>query len=80
MLKHVDASITFFGLPRFTSVPVWDRSSCLHEALMGSIQNWIALAINPKLVQIVDRLQAIPCKSVPVWDQSCSGSIQFSLV
>ena len=44
-----NALIAFFGLPRFTSydygftsVPVWDRSSRLHEILIGSIPNWIA--------------------------------------
>ena len=56
------ASISFFGLPRFASVPVWDRSSRLHEALTGSISNWIALAIDPKLARIADRSRAIPCK------------------
>ncbi len=71
------ASISFFGLPRFASVPVWDRSSRLHEALTGSISNWIALAIDPKLARIADRSTC-----VSVINSTCNilGSIQFSLV
>ena len=57
-----NASISFFGLPRFASVPVWDRSSRLHEALTGSIPNWIGVVNDPKLARIADRSRAIPCK------------------
>ena len=48
---YENASMAFLGLPRLASISVWHPFSRLDEALIGSIPNWIALTIDPKVAR-----------------------------